>query len=87
MVAQGFNQEADVDYFETFSPISKLKTIHLVLSIALSKGCCLRQLNINNAFLHSDLKEHVYMKQPRGFEDPSRTNHVCHLNKAIYVLK
>lgn len=44
-------------------------------------------ININNAFLNGQLKEDVYMIQPRGFVDPTKPNHVCRLTKTLYRLK
>ncbi|CAM8972031.1 unnamed protein product [Rhodiola kirilowii] len=87
LVAKGFNQEEGVDYFDTFSPVVKPASIRIVLAIALTLNWPLHQVDINNAFLNGDLSEKVYMAQPPGFVDQSRSSHVCLLQKALYGLK
>ncbi|GKB35161.1 putative RNA-directed DNA polymerase [Tanacetum coccineum] len=69
-VAKGFRQQPGIDFHETFSPIVKSTTIRAVLSLAITNNWPLRQLEVHNAFLHGNLKEQVYMKQPPGFIDP-----------------
>jgi hypothetical protein len=42
LVAKGFKQRYGIDYEDTFNPIVKAATIHIVLSIAVSRGWNLR---------------------------------------------
>jgi hypothetical protein len=77
LVAKGFKQCYDIDYDDTFSPVVKFATILLVLSITVSQGWCLHQLDVQNMFLYSILVEEVYMKRPPGFQDPSKPQYHC----------
>jgi hypothetical protein len=87
LVAKGFKQRYGIDYGDTFSPVVKHATIRVVLSLVVSQGWSLRQLDVSNAFLHGHLEEDIYMRQPPDYEDKNFPGYVCKLDKALYGLK
>ncbi|KAL0393252.1 UNVERIFIED_CONTAM: Retrovirus-related Pol polyprotein from transposon RE1 [Sesamum radiatum] len=88
LVAKGFTQTYGVDYFETFSPVARLNSIHVLVSLAVNLNWPMYQMDIKNAFLYGDLNETVYMEQPPGYvAQGEKQRMVCKLKKAIYGLK
>lgn len=84
-----FPFKPEFDFQDTFSPVVKASTVHIVLKLALTHKWCLKKVNVNNAFLHGELNEEEYRTQPPGFEqcDDNGRLLVCKLNKALYGLK
>ena len=86
LVAQGFTQEAGVDYDEVFAPVAKYDSIRSVLPIANQLDLEVHQMDVKTAFLQGDLDNEIYMKQPEGYIDKTQPNKVCKLRISIYRL-
>ena len=86
LVAKGYTQKHGIDYQETFSPVAKLKTVRVLLSLAANLDWPLHQLDVKNAFLHGDLEEEIYMDIPPGYTVTSGKETTCRLQRALYGL-
>ena len=62
-------------------------SVRLLLSMAAMRSWPLFQLDIKNVFLHGDLVEKVYMKQPPSFVAQGKSGLVCKLRRSLYGLK
>ena len=69
LVAQGFSQVIGIDFNDTFAPMVRLETIQALLHLAIVHGWFQGQDDIMAAFLHGNLDEVIYMRQPEGFDD------------------
>ncbi|KAG7536624.1 MFS transporter superfamily [Arabidopsis suecica] len=80
LVAKGFTQQEGVDFNETFSPVAKLTSVKLMLGLATKEGWELTQMDVSNAFLHSEIDEEIYMSLPQGYTPGNNApNAVCRL--------
>jgi hypothetical protein len=76
-----------VDYDKTFNPIVKPVIARTVLTLAVSRGWLVHQIDVKNAFLYDTLSETFDCSQLVGFIDPAHPQMVCRLNKYLYGLK
>ncbi|CAH9081001.1 unnamed protein product, partial [Cuscuta epithymum] len=86
LVVCGNRQIQGIDYDETFAPVAKMVTVRTILAIAASRGWETHQMDVDNAFLHGDLQEEVYMHLPPGYSS-TKSGQVCKLLRSLYGLR
>jgi hypothetical protein len=85
-MAKNYTQKEGEDIFDTYSPVARMTTIR-VLSLAISYGILVHQMDVNTSFLNGELDEEIYMEQPDGFVVKGQDSKLCKLLKFLYGLK
>ena len=67
LVAKDYSQVSGIDFGDIFSLVAKLASIILLLSIAFAFDFEVEKMDVKTTFLHRDLEEEIYMKQPKDF--------------------
>jgi hypothetical protein len=62
LVAKGYSQVEGLDFEETFAPIARLESIHILLAYATHYDFKLYQMDVKSVFLNGPIKEEVYVK-------------------------
>ena len=87
LVAKEYAQTYGVDCTDTFSSVTKMTFIRIIIFLAATYCWSLYQLDVKNIFLYGDLQEEMYMEQPSGFVAQGEYGKVCKLKKSLYGLK
>jgi hypothetical protein len=87
LIAKGYSQVEGVDFSDIFSPVAKLTSIRVLMSLVATFDLDIEQMDVKTSFLHGDLKEEIYMKQPKGFVVKGKQELVCKLKISLYGLK
>ena len=87
LVSKRFKQRECVDYFDTYVPLGRIKSIRILFDSTSIHNLFVHQRDIKTAFLNEDLNEEVYMEQPKGFVLKGNENKVYKLAKSLYGLK
>ena len=81
LVVKGYNKKNGLDYFDTYSPVTRISSIRMLIAIVAIYNLEIHQMDVKTTFLNGDLDEEIYMEQPEGFIVPvKKRKFVCLLN-------
>lgn len=87
LVAKTYTKKKGIDNEETFSLVTMLKSIKILLLIAAMLYYAIWQRDVKTTFLNGYLEKDLYMQQLDGFIRKSQDYMVCKLQLSIYGLK
>src|SRR5882724_6426721 len=82
-VVRGDKQKSDLPLSDTFTPISRITLLQILLALATVRDMRIFAWDIDSAYLHGKIQHDIYVDFPNGYEVPGK---VGKLNKALYSL-
>jgi hypothetical protein len=86
-VAKRFTQKEGEDFFGTYSPITRLTIIRVLVALAASHGLLIHQMDVKITFLNGEFDEEIYMQQPDGLWHLVKRTRYVNCEKSLYGLK
>ncbi|PHT74157.1 hypothetical protein T459_21434 [Capsicum annuum] len=85
LVVKGFKQKEGLDYFDTYSSVTRITLIRMLITLAAVYGLEIHQMGVKTAFLNGELEEESYMEEPQGFVVPRKENKINECDKCVYI--
>lgn len=86
LVAKCFKQLEGLKFFDTFSPVTRITPLRLLVAMAAIFDLQIHQTDVKTVFLNGDLNEEIYMDQPECFVKVGQENKISKLTKSLYGL-
>ena len=87
LVVKGFRHKEGVDYFDTYSPVTRITSIQMLIALAAIYGLESHLMDMKTAFLNEELEEEIYMEQLEIFIVPGNKIESVNLFESLYGLK
>ncbi|GKE39430.1 retrovirus-related pol polyprotein from transposon TNT 1-94, partial [Tanacetum coccineum] len=87
LVAKGYHQKEGIDFEESFAPFARIEAIRIFIANAANKNMTIYQMDVKTAYLNGELREVVYLSQPKGFVDQDNPTRMYRIKKYLYGLK
>lgn len=66
LVVKSYSQRQGIDYDEVFAHMMRFESICVLILIATQRWI-LHHLDVKSTFLNGEIKEDLYVRQPKGF--------------------
>ena len=66
LVSKGFKHEKGVDYFDTFTHVTRISSIRVLIALASVHNLVIHQMDVKTVFLNRELGKGIYLDQPEG---------------------
>ena len=87
LVVKGYREKEGLDYFDTYSPVTRITSIRMLIALAAVYDFKVHQMNVKTSFLNGELEEEIYIEQPEGFIVLGKEKKVCRVVKSLYGVK
>ena len=86
-MVKGYRQRYGIDYDEVFAFVAHFKPTRILIALEAQECWSLHHLDMKSAFLNREIKEEIYVTQPKAYVKERKEEWVLKLNKDLSGLK